>query len=308
MQRRDFNVKVTVTLKQESRVNFSLLDNFHSLKKDSSVQHIPRHDDVLHREVPRRNDTESEADALKGRSPHLAHGELQIPLTPTPPSSIIAAPVLTDTFLGHRSVDSGSNNTPQTLSNIATAQTPRNPLPSPALLRLTPPVLDTSVDPACESSLLTLTLKVPKGVSLLSADANYALHMKPLPKTNASNASAAPFEVPLASWEERRNRKRRRLIDSLEKDALPGYKVKRSRKWTLQQTGVHWITQVGKEHFDQYILKKRALWGVTEKHSSSCVSCPADWAALDPSTLAELFSFATCPLEDAEGEVWTCEL
>jgi len=45
---------------------------------------------------------------------------------------------------------------------------------------------------------------------------------------------------------------RKRLYESLKKDDLPEYSVKRSNKWPKQQPAIEWITQAGKAKFDRY--------------------------------------------------------
>jgi hypothetical protein len=192
----------------------------------------------------------------------------------------------------------------QHTSRIATPNGPNNPTNSP---RLPSSPLDAPAGPVGNSSLLTLTFEVPNGVPLQSAGTINA-HLTLSPPSAANKTSPAPNEVPVASWEERRDRRDKRLHDSINKYALPSYRVKRSRKWPLQQSGISWMTQAGKHCFDGHLTSLLAQWGVTrekETHHGSCVLCPADWAALGPSRLATLFNFETCPLEGADGVVYT---
>jgi hypothetical protein len=103
--------------------------------------------------------------------------------------------------------------------------------------------------------------------------------------------------------EERKERSRKRLRESLEKSPLPDYQVKGSKKWPLQQKAIGWITQAGKQHFDEYFANLLARLGVKGTHQGTCILCPADFAFLDPLTLAAMFKAENCPLAWAEGIV-----
>lgn len=89
-----------------------------------------------------------------------------------------------------------------------------------------------------------------------------------------------------------REQKRKRLADSLDKEILPTYDAKRSKKWPLQQRAIEWLTQAGKEHFEGFYAKSMARWGVkpSESRPGHCVLLLTEWHALDPLRLAELFT------------------
>jgi hypothetical protein len=161
------------------------------------------------------------------------------------------------------------------------------------------------VSPASLSSRITVTFNVPPGLCLQPAGGlNAQLNL--LPSDSTSQPSSISPEDRIASWEERRDRRRKRVLDSLDKDALPSYKVKRSRQYPLQQSGLQWLTQAGKHKFDGYLAKLLGQWGVKKSKSTDsgpCVLYPADWAALNPTRLAALFKYETCPLEGADGIV-----
>jgi len=133
-----------------------------------------------------------------------------------------------------------------------------------------------------------------------------AIADSPVQSSNMENP-ASPSEsqiaqlIPRAPWETRRNRIRKRLHESLEKEELPVYQVKRSRRWPNQQRAVGWITQHGKAHFDMYYANLLGQWGVKPAHQSTCILLPADWAALDPVRLAALFDISKCPRMWADG-------
>jgi hypothetical protein len=126
--------------------------------------------------------------------------------------------------------------------------------------------------------------------------------------TNLNDSPRSPIDnvmksTPIAPWQERKERNRKRLLDSLEKETLPDYRVKRSKKWPLQQRAVEWMTQAAKQHFDRHFSTILAQWGVKESHKGTCVLLPADWAALDPLRLAGLFNAENCPRAWADGVV-----
>ena len=120
-----------------------------------------------------------------------------------------------------------------------------------------------------------------------------------LAETTTRNSMSTPL-VPRRTVKERTSK---RLFESLERESLPVYQVKRSKKWSLQQGGVDWLTQVGKTHFDRYFAARLAPWGLKETHKGTCVLSPADWDAIDPLRLASLFSAENCPHAWAEGVV-----
>jgi hypothetical protein len=115
--------------------------------------------------------------------------------------------------------------------------------------------------------------------------------------TSTSNADLTP------PWLQRKNRRCRDLCGSADKEDLPTYQVKRSKKTGAQQLAIQWLTQVAKNHFDKYLAAALAQWGVKPSHTGTCVLLPADWAALDPSTIADLFSTQSCPHEYEDQEL-----
>jgi hypothetical protein len=121
--------------------------------------------------------------------------------------------------------------------------------------------------------------------------------------SSIENTTGDTKSTPLAPWEQRRDRKRKLLSETLEKEAHPIYQVKRSKKWPLQQRAIEWIRQAGKAHFDRHFATLLAQWGVKETHKGTCVLLPADWAALDPLKLASIFNAEHCPRAWADGVV-----
>ena len=119
------------------------------------------------------------------------------------------------------------------------------------------------------------------------------------------NAIANVVGVLRSLREERREKTRKRLLESIEKETLPDYQVKRSKKLPLQQRAIGWITQAAKKHFDDYFTKLLARWGVKKTHQGSCILYPADFSSLDPLTLAGMFNAKNCPFAWADGPVCT---
>jgi hypothetical protein len=109
------------------------------------------------------------------------------------------------------------------------------------------------------------------------------------------NTARVTQNTPIALWTQRKDTKRRHLCEALEKDDHPVYQVKRSKKWSLQQIAIEWITRRGKAHFNRYLAILLGQWGVKETHKGTCVLLPADWAALDPLRLASMFDADNCP-------------
>ncbi|KAE8446144.1 hypothetical protein EG329_012517 [Mollisiaceae sp. DMI_Dod_QoI] len=114
-----------------------------------------------------------------------------------------------------------------------------------------------------------------------------------IPETSSTSASGVPHPT---AWDERRRKKCKRLCDSDEKNVLPEYEAKRSRRWPRQQRAIEWLTQAGKDHFDHYMAGLLSSWGLKPSHKGSCLLCPADWAALSPLRVASLFEVGKCPV------------
>lgn len=97
--------------------------------------------------------------------------------------------------------------------------------------------------------------------------------------------SGGSTQQQVRGWEERKKRKRQQ--EPYDVDVL-SYETKRSRLWPDQQLALDWLSQAGKRHFDRCYANILAEWGVT-KNTGICVLGAADWAALSPPRLAELF-------------------
>ena len=107
----------------------------------------------------------------------------------------------------------------------------------------------------------------------------------------------------LPPWDQRKNTRRKHLLENSERDGLPEYNVKRSKKWPLQQRAVEWLTHAGKLQFDGHLATLLSQWGIKPAHKGTCVLLPADWVALDPLKLAQLFKAEECPRTWADGPV-----
>jgi hypothetical protein len=130
-----------------------------------------------------------------------------------------------------------------------------------------------------------------------------ALSHDALQSIDNSSALTDTHSTWLSPWAQRRDKIRKRLWETLEKDSHPVYQVKRSKKWPLQQRAIDWLTQAGKLHFDSHFATILAQWGVKETHTGTCILLPADWAALDPLRLAGLLTSQNCPLAWADKVV-----
>jgi hypothetical protein len=84
---------------------------------------------------------------------------------------------------------------------------------------------------------------------------------------------------------------------------VPEYDTKRSKLVPDQQRAIMWMTGQGKQHFDQHFGAILAQWGVALTHRGTCISLPADWAALSPTTLMGIFDYSKCPLANTERAV-----
>lgn len=92
-------------------------------------------------------------------------------------------------------------------------------------------------------------------------------------------------------------------VGSASREKMPEYDIKLSKEDPDQQRAIMWMTGRGKQHFDQHFGSILAQWGVAPTHKGTCISLPADWAALDPIALMEIFKYSKCPLADTERAV-----
>lgn len=87
-----------------------------------------------------------------------------------------------------------------------------------------------------------------------------------------------------------------RISESRRRLSVPFYAIKRSKKNPRQQKGLKWLESDGKDKFDSDWKSLLAQWGVKETYTGTCVLCPEDWRAADPTRLMDLFSTEKCPL------------
>jgi hypothetical protein len=202
--------------------------------------------------------------------------------------------------------NSDTNNRSVTSSTTFSPRVPSAPSP-PSILTATtsvlvfPQILQRSDSPVPDLGL---------GSLLQPAEVHATEGSIPLPPVDnpvendaesVRNYARATHQTP--SWRQRKEQTQKRLRESFEKEDLPVYQVKRSRKWPYQQRAIAWLTYAAKTHFDCHFATILAQWGVREKHTSTCVLLPADWSALDPIRLATLFNPENCPRAWAEGMV-----
>ena len=95
----------------------------------------------------------------------------------------------------------------------------------------------------------------------------------------------------------RSTRKRRRSSSSdsstylgTSRDVMPVYEVKQSKKTPGQQRGLQWLTVSARDQFRSAHDALLGAWGVTSKHTGTCVLCPEDWRFADPLNVMDLFS------------------
>lgn len=82
-------------------------------------------------------------------------------------------------------------------------------------------------------------------------------------------------------------------------DSMPTYDVPHSKKFGDQQKGLNWLSQHGKQRFDEFHRKLLASWGVKPGYESTCVLCPEDWSGLEPTLLLRQFTTQKCPTKGA---------
>lgn len=80
-------------------------------------------------------------------------------------------------------------------------------------------------------------------------------------------------------------------------DSLPTYDVPRSKKFGDQQKGLDWLSQHGKQKFDEFHRNLLAQWGVKPGYESTCILCPEDWSGLEPTLLLRRFTTQKCPIK-----------
>jgi hypothetical protein len=136
--------------------------------------------------------------------------------------------------------------------------------------------------------------------------ANFAFSQQDGPpaaqSADTGNLAASGVVRSTDTWELYRPKLGKRRCEFPEKDDLPEYQVKRSKK-LFQQRAIDWLTQAGKATFDAKLSRILAGWGVKKSHKRTCVLLPSVWAALDPLRLADDFDFREAPLESEDSAV-----
>ncbi|KAH8791671.1 hypothetical protein BGZ57DRAFT_922836 [Hyaloscypha finlandica] len=194
-----------------------------------------------------------------------------------------------------RNLNTDSENPSPTDNGSPLAQTANsvtqsvNPSPSPILSRPLP-------------SPHAIFLDLSPGTPLQDVDVISNEHDVPvLNSEDATEQTTDGVRLARPPWQQRKDKIRKRLCESFEKEDHPVYQVKRSKKWHNQQRAIAWITYAAKSHFDHHFSSILAQWGVKPTHTGTCLLLPADWAALDPIRLAALFSPENCPHAWADG-------
>lgn len=96
------------------------------------------------------------------------------------------------------------------------------------------------------------------------------------------------------------------LTPNLQLPCLPAYTVKVAKKPRSKGDKSIWLLQSGKDRFEAHQKAFLSSWGVTDRHSSSCVLVPQVWASADPVELCRTFSFRSCPPTGSPRLVCLC--
>lgn len=96
------------------------------------------------------------------------------------------------------------------------------------------------------------------------------------------------------------------LTPNLQLPCLPAYTVKVAKKPRSKGNKSIWLLQSGKDRFEALQKAFLSSWGVTDRHSSSCVLVPQVWASADPAELCRTFSFRSCPPTGSPRLVCLC--
>ena len=96
------------------------------------------------------------------------------------------------------------------------------------------------------------------------------------------------------------------LMVSLQLPCLPAYTVKVAKKPRSKGNTSIWLLQSGKDRFEAQQTAFLSSWGVTDRHSSSCILIPQVWASADPTELCRTFSFESCPPSGSPRLVCLC--
>jgi hypothetical protein len=287
----------------------------HKEKKNGFVQYLVDEDGFLQKEMismsPRAANPAPQEKATAGFSP--------MP-TSTPASPGVAE--LRNALLGVNdllSLITSNTSIPQLLglvpqgpaSNSSTDNEISHPhsTVTPRAHTTVPPSLNANTNAITSPDLLHSQILLAAGNDRRSAS------FEPLPKSEdtISNAKDTSFwnpkdttaignNIPRTRAQQLRDSRRKRLCDSLEKESLPYYKVKRSKtKGVLQQRALDWKTNAGKVDFDNHYASRLARWGLKETHKGTCLWLPADWDALEPSKLIDAFITENCPVPYAAG-------
>jgi hypothetical protein len=161
--------------------------------------------------------------------------------------------------------------------------------------------VSSQVPPSTYTNLLRTLAEPPPQISNTAHVEN-----TPSPNARIGNVLNAGYIIQRTQAQQTRDRNRKRLVDSLEQESLPSYSVKRSKtKGILQHRALDWRTHAGKLAFDRHYASLLSEWGLRGTHEGTCLWLPADWAALDPVSLVEMFIAENCPITyNADGIVY----
>ena len=77
---------------------------------------------------------------------------------------------------------------------------------------------------------------------------------------------------------------------------VPAYNCPMSEMFPDQLKALAWLTQVGRTDFDTSFTKLLAGWGVSPRHTGTCVLVLEEWKSSDPLDLMAWFSHDSVPL------------
>ena len=73
-----------------------------------------------------------------------------------------------------------------------------------------------------------------------------------------------------------------RPLQALNRDLVPDYPCKESKKFPGQQRGIDWLKKEAKAKFENFHRNLLAQWGVREGHTGTCVLVPEGYRSLEP--------------------------
>ena len=73
-------------------------------------------------------------------------------------------------------------------------------------------------------------------------------------------------------------------------DCMPEYEARLSKRGLDQPKALEWLTQAAKKKFDGVYEILLVRWGVTARHTGTCVLVPNDWRFSNPLDIMTLFS------------------